>query len=222
VITTPLLEDEVVRLEPLSLAHVDALCAAAAERDTFGLTPVPRDRAETVAYVEAALADQVASRCVPYAIVAGGSVVGSVRLMSLEWWSWPPGPTPDGEPRRAAAGDPPDVCEIGAAWLAPHVQRTAVNTHACQLMLTHAFEVWRVHRLVLKTDARNARSRGAIERLGGHFEGILRQHMPAADGRVRDTAMFSITAAEWSGPGGVKARVAALVTGRPADQNARP
>jgi len=162
---------------------------------------------------------------VPFAIAHAGAIVGSVRLMSLEWWSWPPGPTPAGEPRRAAAGDPPDVCEIGAAWLAPHAQRTAVNTHACQLMMTHAFEVWRVHRLVLKTDARNARSRAAIERLGGHFEGILRQHMPAADGQIRDTAMFSITAAEWSGPGGhggVKARVAALVSGRSADQNARP
>ena len=215
------LEDGVVRLEPLALAHLDGLCAAAAERDTFTLAPVPRDRAEMRAYIEAALADREALRAVPFAIVARGAdeIVGSVRLMSLEWWTWPPGPTPAGEPRRAAAGDPPDVCEIGHAWLAPRAQRTAVNTHACALLMAHAFEAWRVHRLVLKTDARNARSRAAIERLGGSFEGILRQHLPAADGRVRDTAMFSIVAAEWPA---VKARVAALVSGRPADQNGAP
>ena len=63
--------------------------------------------------------------------------------------------------------------------------------------MTHAFEAWGVHRLTLKTDARNARSRAAIERLGGHFEGILRSHLPAADGIVRDTAMFSILPGEW-------------------------
>jgi len=57
--------------------------------------------------------------------------------------------------------------------------------------------VWRVHRLVLKTDARNSRSRSAITRLGGRFEGILRAHAPAADGVVRDTALFAIVPAEW-------------------------
>jgi RimJ/RimL family protein N-acetyltransferase len=75
------------------------------------------------------------------------------------------------------------------------------------MMMHHAFEVWRVHRLVLKTDARNERSRAAILRLGGHFEGVLRAHLPAADGRVRDTAMFSIIEAEWPE---VRARLTAL------------
>jgi len=118
--------------------------------------------------------------------------------MNREWWSWPPGPIAvPGEPRRAAAGDPPDVAELGHGWLEPSAQRTAVFMATSLLLLGHAFDTWRVHRLVLKTDARNARSRGAIEKLGATFEGILRAHLPAADGVVRDTAMYSLVPAEW-------------------------
>jgi RimJ/RimL family protein N-acetyltransferase len=198
-------ENRFVRLEPLEHAHVDALLAAAtADRSTFGLAPIPRDRAEMVDYVAAALADEEAKRALPFAVLrprardAAGEVVGSARLMNLEWWSWPPGPiSVPGEPRRAAAGDPPDVAELGHGWLAPAAQRTAVFKATSLLLLGHAFDTWRVHRLVLKTDARNARSRGAIESLGGHFEGVLRAHLPAADGVVRDTAMFSIVRGEW-------------------------
>jgi RimJ/RimL family protein N-acetyltransferase len=215
-----------VRLEPLAHEHVDALVrAATADRTTFGLAPVPRDRAEMVDYISAALADEQARRALPFTIVdltapraeassarrsehggpgnplrVSGQIVGSIRLMSLEWWSWPPGPiSVAGEPRRAAAGDPPDVAELGHGWLVPSAQRTAVFTATSLLLLGHAFETWRVHRLVLKTDARNARSRAAIERIGAPFEGILRAHLPAADGVVRDTAMYSLLPAEWPG-----------------------
>ncbi|HEV3031041.1 MAG TPA: GNAT family protein [Polyangia bacterium] len=196
------------RLEPLSLDHVDALVAAATtDRSTFELAPVPRDRDEMVAYVAAALADEQAGRALPYVVVppsgshtGAGHVLGSIRFMSLEWWTWPPGPiSVAGEPRRADAGDPPDVAEIGHAWLAPSAQRTGVFTASALHLLAHAFDTWRVHRLVLKTDVRNARSRAAIERLGGRLEGVLRAHLPAADGRVRDTAMFSIVRDEWAG-----------------------
>ena len=218
-------ESRHVRLEPLAPEHVEALVrAATADRSTFGLAPIPRDRAEMEAYVAAALADEQAGRALPFAVIAptavlraeassarqsehGGSgnppgvperIVGSCRLMNLEWWSWPPGPLHvPGEPRRAEAGDPPDVAELGHGWLAPSAQRTTVFSATSLLLLQHAFETWRVHRLVLKTDARNARSRGAIERLGGRFEGILRAHLPAADGVVRDTAMYSIVRDEW-------------------------
>lgn len=204
-IAAALLEDAMVRLEPLTHAHVDGLTAAATEdRATYDLAPVPRDRAGMAAYVDAALADHAAGRAVPYAIVrkgdpAGGDrIVGSSRLMNLEWWTWPPGEVRvAGDPRRASEGDGPDAAEIGHAWLAPSAQRTGVNTAACLLLMRHAFGAWNVHRLVLKTDARNARSRNAILRLGARFEGILRQHLPAADGVVRDTAMFSIIRGEW-------------------------
>jgi RimJ/RimL family protein N-acetyltransferase len=196
-------ENAFVRLEPLAIGHTDALvAAAAADRATFALAPVPRDRAEMEAYIARALEDEVAGRAHPFTVVRrggmGDQVVGSIRFMNLEWWTWPPGPvTVAGEPRVPSAGDPPDVVEIGHAWLAPSAQRTAVNTATALLLMTHAFETWRVHRLTLKTDARNERSRAAIARLGGHFEGLLRAHLPAADGRVRDTAMFSILRAEW-------------------------
>jgi RimJ/RimL family protein N-acetyltransferase len=210
-----------VRLEPLEVGHTDALLAAATkDRSTFGLAVVPRDRAEMEAYVNAALADEAAGRALAYAVVArsdasaprgselGGHgsplrvperVVGSCRFMNLEWWTWPAGPiSVPGEPRRPGV-DPPDVVEIGHGWLEPTAQRTAVFSATMLLLATHAFEAWRVHRLVIKTDARNARARAAIERIGGHFEGILRKHLPAADGVVRDTAMYAIVSADWSG-----------------------
>jgi RimJ/RimL family protein N-acetyltransferase len=91
----------------------------------------------------------------------------------------------------------PDACEIGYTWLAPAAIRTAANTEAKLLMLTYAFETWKVLRVCLHTDVRNQRSRDAIERIGGKFEGILRAHRMAADFIARDSARFSIVAAEW-------------------------
>lgn len=187
-----------VRLLPMTVEHVDALTAAAtADRSTFELAPVPRDKGEMQRYVERALDDQKAFRAVPFVVEHEGTVVGSYRLMSLEWWTWREGPIQiPGEPR-VAPDHPPDVAEIGHAWIATSAQRTKVNSAALHLLMRHAFDVWHVHRLVLKTDARNSRSRNAITRAGGSFEGVMRSHSPAADGIVRDTALFSILPAEW-------------------------
>ena len=188
------LEGRHVRLEPLSLAHVPALLAVAkGPRDTFGLTYVPTDEASTRGYVEAALADHDAGRALPFATVARGAgrVVGSTRFGNVEFWAWPPG-----NPRQRGERVP-DVVEIGWTWLAPDVQRSGVNTEAKLLMLTHAFEVWRVHRVSLNTDARNTRSRAAILRLGARFDGVLRGARVASDGAIRDTAAYSILEAEW-------------------------
>jgi RimJ/RimL family protein N-acetyltransferase len=91
----------------------------------------------------------------------------------------------------------PDVVDIGFTWLARSAQRTPVNTEAKLLMMGHAFEVWEVHRVALQTDVRNARSRAAIERIGGQLDGILRADRPGADDTVRTSARFSILAAEW-------------------------
>jgi RimJ/RimL family protein N-acetyltransferase len=120
-------------------------------------------------------------------------VVGSTRFLDIQRWRWPVGLT---DPR---AGDAQavDALEIGFTWLSARARRTAINTEAKLLMLTHAFEVLRARRVQLKTDARNEVSRNAIQRLGARFEGVLRQSLPAADGGVRDTAYFSILAAEW-------------------------
>ena len=89
------------------------------------------------------------------------------------------------------------MVEIGWTWLAADVQRTAVNTEAKLLMLIHAFETWRVHAVRLQTDSRNERSRNAILRIGARFDGVVRVSRVASDGRIRDTAVFSITEAEW-------------------------
>ena len=86
---------------------------------------------------------------------------------------------------------------IGSTWLHPSVQRTAVNTEAKRLMLGHAFEEWRVRAVRFHTDARNTRSRAAIERLGCILDGVIRVDRPGSDGSVRDTAVFTMTADEW-------------------------
>jgi N-acetyltransferase len=187
------LDGERVRMEALSPAHVDGLVAAAAEsRATYSLTQVPAGAAAMAAYVEAALADAARGLAVPFATVdkARGRVVGTTRFGNIEYWKWPGAPLPP-----VPAG--PDAVEIGWTWLAASAQRTYVNTEAKLLMLGHAFDVWRVRRVTLKTDARNARSRANIERIGCRFDGVLRAHMPAWDGGIRDTAFYSMLASEW-------------------------
>ncbi len=182
-----------IRLEPLEHRHVAGLvAAAAADRALYQWSPVPQNKIEATAYVETALAWRDAGTAVPYAIVRieDGVVIGSTRFWQMERWSWP-----QGHPLRGRST--PDVCEIGYTWLARMAIRTAANTEAKLLMLTHAFEVWEVLRVCLHTDVRNQRSRAAIERIGGQFEGILRAHRMAADYIPRDSARYSIMASEW-------------------------
>ena len=182
-----------IRLELLDRSHADGLvAAAAADPELYRWTPVPQGRAQTLAYIETALAWRDAGASVPLAIIrlADGAVVGSTRFVDLERWPWP-----EGNPRHGR--DSPDVCEIGYTWLTRSAIRTAVNTEAKLLMLTHAFETWQVLRVCLHTDARNSRSRAAMERMGASFEGILRAHRMAFDFTIRDSARFSIVAADW-------------------------
>jgi len=188
------LEGRVVRLEPLTLGHVAGLLAAASgPRETYGFTAVPATEREMVAWVETALAEQAARRAVPFATVecASGRVVGATRFGNIEFWAWPPGN------RHQRGAERPDVVEIGWTWIAADMQRTAVNTEAKLLMLTHAFETWRVHGVRLQTDSRNQRSRNAILRIGARFDGVVRASRVASDGVIRDTAVFSILEAEW-------------------------
>ena len=187
------LEGRHVRLEPLELRHVDALVAvAAADPELYGWTILPRDRDGMTKYVETALAWRDAGTAVPFATVRreDGKVIGSTRLYDLERLPWPAGHPLHGRTT-------PDVCEIGYTWLASDAVRTATNTEAKLMMLGHAFEKWQVLRVCLHTDARNQRSRAAIERIGGRLEGILRAHRMASDFTPRDSARYSIIAAEW-------------------------
>src|SRR5947208_4836112 len=188
----PTLQGKHVRLVPLSLDHLDDLVrVAAGPRETYRLTMVPEGVEAMRTYLQTALALRDAGAAVPFATVrvADGRVVGSTRFANLEYWAWPG--------RGRAPPEPPDAVEIGWTWLAADAQRTAINTEAKLLMLGHAFDEWRVRRVNLRTDSRNVRSRTAIERLGAKLDGILRAHMPASDGGVRDTATYSILAEEW-------------------------
>jgi RimJ/RimL family protein N-acetyltransferase len=91
--------------------------------------------------------------------------------------------------------------EIGFTWLGASAQRTGINVESKLLLFKHAFEHLGVARVDLKTDARNKRSRNAIEALGAQFEGVLRNWSqswaPGEEGQLRNTAMFSVIASDW-------------------------
>lgn len=177
-----------VRLEPLAVEHTEGLAAAAAvDRSTFGLTWVPDGVDATSSYIRSLLDDHAAGLVLPFAQrrVDTGELVGCTRYLDPYWWR---------------GRTEPDEVEIGGTWLGAAAQRTAVNTEAKYLLLRHAFEVFGVWRVAVCTDARNQRSRDAIERIGASFEGILRNHRLCADTdgpSPRQTAVYSIVADEW-------------------------
>jgi RimJ/RimL family protein N-acetyltransferase len=171
------------------VAFVDELVEAASEdRRAYRYTPVPADADTMARYIINLLDRRDRGVALPFVTrrLADDRLVGCTRFDNIEYWEWDGG------------DDQPDVAEIGGTWLAASAQRTAVNTEAKLLQFTHAFDVWRVQRLFLKTDARNTRSRTAIERIGCRFEGIVRNQMPAVDHPgPRDSAFFSILPDEW-------------------------
>jgi len=174
-----------VRLEPLRQSHVpDLMLAAEEDRSAYTYTLVPRAD-ETAEYVAG---QQHRDGVTPFAQVRvrDGAAVGCTSFCNPRMW-----------PGRE------DLCavEIGWTWLAASAQRTGINAEAKLLLIGYAFETLGVVRVDLKTDARNQRSRQAIERLGARFEGVLRNWSPSwspgEEGRLRDSAIFSVTAAEW-------------------------
>jgi len=184
------LAGKVVGLEPLQHEHVPGLVAAAADgAELYRWSAVPQDEAQVRRYVETAIAARDGGTAVPFAVVraADRAVIGSTRFFDLDYWLWPAGRDHPG----------PDTCEIGYTWLSPKAIRTGANTEMKRLMLTHAFEVWQVSSVSLHTDARNERSRQAMERIGARFEGVLRTHRLGTDLRPRDSARYSVTAADW-------------------------
>jgi N-acetyltransferase len=189
------LEGHLVRLEPLQLEHVPVLFELArAAGDDFALTRVPKTLEGMAHYVEKALSERAQNLAIPFATYSKAQhrIVGSTRFANLEYWPW----NPDHHPMRKTDGTP-DALEIGWTWLIKDAQRTGVNTEAKLLMLEYAFEILSVRRVTLKTDSRNERSRNAMLRIGATFEGIIRNHVPASDGGIRHSAMFSILDDEW-------------------------
>lgn len=197
-----LLIGEHVALEPLSSEHAaDLLEAATEDRATYDWTRVPGDAESMASYVDDMIVEREAGRSVPFVQrrLADGQLVGCTRYLDIRAWS---------------GRGVPDEVEIGGTWLAASAQRTPINTEAKLLLLTHAFEVWQVHRVALATDVRNHRSRAAIERIGASFEGVLRRHRwsyaPGEAGQPRDTAIFSVVPSEWPAvKAGLQARLGA-------------
>lgn len=169
-----------VRLEPLSLDHLDDLVAVGLDPAIWALTIArPTDRAGIEAWLRGALAGAAAGADVPFATVdlATGRAIGSTRFLSI---------VPDH--RRL---------EIGWTWVGTAFQRTGVNREAKYLQLTHAFEVLGANRVEFKTDARNEQSRAALLGIGATFEGIFRRHMIMPTGPLRDSAWYSVLAEDW-------------------------
>jgi RimJ/RimL family protein N-acetyltransferase len=151
-------EGDLVRLEPLGVHHVPGLLKEAAQDPSlYQWVLVPQDEPAMRRHVEDALAARAKGIAVPFAVVrlADETVIGSTRFHQLDYWARP-------EPANV-----PDTCEIGYSWLAREALRTGANTEMKRLMLTHAFEVWRVRSVCLHTDVRNQRSQNAIRRIGG-------------------------------------------------------
>ena len=184
----PVLQGTRVRLEPLSMAHAADLALAAEEdRGAYGFTWVPRG-SEIEGYLRAQFQRAQEGELIPFAQIrlSDERAVGSTAYWDLR--AWP------GRSQTCAV-------EIGWTWLSASAQNTGINVEAKLLLFTHAFEALGVARVDLKTDARNERSRRAIERLGAHFEGVLRcwsaSWAPGEEGQLRDSAMYSVVASEW-------------------------
>jgi len=184
----PTLHGVLVRLEPLSERHATDLAHAAEEdRSAYGFTWVPRGP-EIAEYLEAQFERAENGTLIPFAQIRStdGRAVGCTAYWDLRPW-----------PDRAE----PSAVEIGWTWLAGSAQGTGINLESKLLLIGHAFEQLGVARVDLKTDARNGRSRRAIEGLGAHFEGVLRNWSrswaPGEEGRLRDSAMYSIIDSEW-------------------------
>ena len=187
IVTRVTLEGKHVQLEPLLAAHHAALTEIGLDEDLWRWIPVPvRTPEEMSAYIEAALAEEARGVSLPFTIVEknSGTPVGCTRYGNI-----------DRVHRRV---------EIGWTWVAKPWQRTAVNTEAKYLLLRHAFETLGCIRVELKTDSLNEKSRAAILRIGARQEGIFRNHMITASGRIRHTVYFSIVDSEWPA---VKARL---------------
>lgn len=185
------LEGSHVRLEPLARCHLPGLAEVGLDPELWRWIPVPvRTRDEMGSYIETALEEQERGASLPFALVerSTGRAIGSTRFANIDRFH-----------HRA---------EIGWTWVARQWQRTPVNTEAKYLLLRHAFETMGCIRVELKTDSLNERSRAAILRIGAREEGIFRNHMITASGRIRHSVYFSIIAPEWLS---VKARLEAML-----------
>lgn len=174
------LDGRIVRLDPLSLDHLDDLARVAFEGDLWRWTVVqPTDVAGLRAWIEAALATAAAGSEMPFATVdrASGRAIGSTRFMSI---------VP--EHKRL---------EIGWTWVGLAFQRTGANREAKLLQMTHAFETLGANRVEFKTDSLNEKANPGLLGIGATFEGTFRNHMIMPGGRLRHSNYYSVVREEW-------------------------
>jgi RimJ/RimL family protein N-acetyltransferase len=179
-VTPVTLEGRHVRLEPLGMAHLAGLAEIGLEEDLWRWIPTAvRTTEEMAAYIETALKEQERGISLPFAQVepATRRAIGSTRYGNIDRTN--------------------HRVEIGWTWVGREWQRTAVNTEAKYLLLRHAFETLGCIRVELKTDSLNEKSRAAILRIGAREEGIFRNHMITASGRIRHSVYYSILDSEW-------------------------
>ncbi|MBA3589951.1 GNAT family protein [Methylibium sp.] len=168
------------RLVPLAHEHEAALIEAVRDGSLWELwyTSIPSPQAMS-AEIGRRLALQTSGSMLPFTVLdATARVVGMTTYMNV-----------DTQHRRV---------EIGSTWYAASVQRSALNTECKLMLLSHAFETLGCIAVEFRTHFFNQQSRRGIERLGAKFDGVLRSHQRMADGSLRDTCVYSITAAEWS------------------------
>lgn len=178
---TPMLVGSHVLLRPLAAADLPGIVAAARADDLWDIFyAVVAQLKHADAWLASTLAQRDAGRALPFTVLdASGAIVGTTRLMRMS------------EPNRRV--------EIGGTFYARRVQRTGLNTEAKLLLLGHAFDTLGCQCVQIRTDWLNRDSRRAIERLGAKLDGVLRGHQRLPDGRLRDTAVYSILNREWPG-----------------------
>ena len=166
-----------VRLEPLAPTHAPGLLAAADDDAVFEHLSVAR----------------------PLDLEDADALVG--RYLAMPLWAWVQVQAASGEVAGFTTFYDMDedlrTVAIGHTWLARRHWRTALNTEAKLLLLSHAFDVLGCTRVVWHTDVRNVRSQEAIGRLGAQREGLLRKHKVRRDGSWRDTVQFSMLDDDW-------------------------
>lgn len=178
-----------VTLTPLTLEDVPGLVhAASGDRSTYRWSIVSDSVDQMEVVVRRLITERDQRSAVPFATRRSDTheIIGMTRFLTLRWYF---------------NREFPDAAEIGGTFVTAEAQRTPVNTEAKLLMMAHAFDVWDVRRIDLKTDERNERSRRAIERVGGRFEGVLRNWQAAQvegeEGLTRNSAMYAILPTEW-------------------------
>lgn len=167
-------------LHPMAQEHTADLAEAVADQDIWRLwyTAIPAP-GRVGAEIDRRLGLMAAGSMLPFTVEqhATGKMVGMTTFMNV-----------DSVNRRV---------EIGSTWYRPTVQRTAVNTECKRLLLGHAFDSLGVIAVEFRTHFFNHQSRAGIERLGAKLDGVLRNHLVMPNGTLRDTAVYSITVAEW-------------------------